>query len=176
MPRQLVEFPGRLGQPQPSVTRALVAAVASRMAVCLGLVQSRVDLEDLGLSPGLARRLNLWSSGAQAVVGRLVGPPVSRGSCTGLFKHPFDLIAAAALANKPTLLTLTGGRGTHGPITDHQVRPLSGFFAAATLASRIHACAADFTDGEPASLPLVARIDRVVGAIWLGRPTVAREA
>lgn len=96
----------------------------------------------------------------------------------GLFKHLFDLIEPAALAGKPVLLTATGGGEKHALVIEHQLRPLFAFFEAATLPTGIYASGADFTDGQPTALPLLARIDRAVAQFtpWLRRPATANAA
>ena len=85
------------------------------------------------------------------------------------------LIDPAALAGKPVLLTATGGGDKHALIIEHQLRPLFGFFEAATLPTGIYAGAADFTDTQPSSAPLLARLDRAVAQFspWLDRATLA---
>jgi len=50
------------------------------------------------------------------------------------------------------------------------MRPLFGFFEAATLPTGIYARAAHFADGKPASPALLSRLDRAVDQLspWLG--------
>ena len=95
----------------------------------------------------------------------VVGSPVYKGSYTGLFKHLFDLIEPAALAGKPVLLTATGGGEKHALVVEHQLRPLFGFFEAATVPTGIYASAADFAEGQPTAPALLARIDRAVAQL-----------
>jgi FMN reductase len=63
-------------------------------------------------------------------------------------------------------------------VIEHQLRPLFGFFEAATLATGIYAASADFVDGIPAAASLLARIDRALGQFEpvLGRPAAASAA
>ena len=175
MTRQLVGFAGSISR--PSKTRELVAVMASRVSTAFGLTSVVHDLDDLGPSLGQARSLADLDPEARAIIDRLVaadalivGSPVYKGSYTGLFKHLFDLIEPAALAGKPVLLTATGGGEKHALVIEHQLRPLFGFFEAATLPTGVYASGADFTNGIPASLPLIARIDRAVAQFspWLG--------
>lgn len=102
----------------------------------------------------------------------VVGSPVYKGSYTGLFKHLFDLVDPAALAGKPILLGATGGGDRHALVIEHQMRPLFGFFEAATIPTGVYAGAADLVDGRPASPALLDRLDRAVGQLapWLERP------
>lgn len=51
---------------------------------------------------------------------------------------------------------------------EHQLRPLFGFFEAATIPSGIYASAADFTDGVPAASAQLTHIDRAVGQLSRG--------
>lgn len=183
MPRQIVGISGSLAR--PSRTRALVGAVAGRASALFGVPAVIHDLDDLGPSLGSARSLSDLAPAARAIVDRLVaadalvvGSPVYKGSYTGLFKHLFDLVEPAALAGKPVLLTATGGGDRHALVIEHQLRPLFGFFEAATLPTGVYAAAADFADGVPAAAPLLSRIDRAAGqfAPWLERPAAASAA
>lgn len=183
MARQLIGISGSLGR--PSKTHALVAAAASRASARFGLPAVLYGLDDFGPSLGLARSLADLAPEARAIIDRLVtadalivGSPVYKGSYTGLFKHLFDLIEPADLAGKPILLTATGGGEKHALVIEHQLRPLFGFFEAATLPTGVYASGGDFADGIPASLPLIARIDRAVGqfAPWLQSAAAATAA
>ena len=183
MPQQLIGISGSLGR--PSKTHALVGAVAARVSAQFGTATTLHDLDDFGPSPGQARSLADLAPEARALVDQviaadalIVGSPVYKGSYTGLFKHLFDLLEPAALAGKPVLLTATGGGDKHALVIEHQLRPLFGFFEAVTLPTGVYASTADFTEGQPAALPLLARIDRAVAQFtpWLRRPVTANAA
>ncbi len=153
----------------PSKTRTLVEHVAHRGAARLGATAATYDLTDLQPGLGLAATLNDLDPATAATVAVIlsadvlvVGSPVYKGSYTGLFKHLFDLVDPAALAAKPVILTATGGGEKHALVIEHQLRPLFGFFEAATLPTGIYASAVDFTEDRPASPALLSRIDRVV--------------
>lgn len=161
----------------PSRTRALVALIGARAAERSGAGHETFDLNDFGPSLGQARSLDGLDGTARAVLDRLlsadalvVGTPVYKGSYTGLLKHLLDLVDPAALAGKPVLLTATGGGEKHALVVEHHLRPLFGFFEAATLPTGIYAGPGDFVDGAPASPALVARIERAVDQLvpWLG--------
>jgi len=154
---------------RPSKTRTLVDLVASRSAAHLEATAATYDLTDLQPGLGLASTLSDLDPTTEAIVAAIlsadvlvVGSPVYKGSYTGLFKHRFDLVDPVALAGKPVILTATGGGDKHALVIEHQLRPLFGFFEAATVPTGIYASGADFIDGLPASPALLARIDRAV--------------
>lgn len=92
----------------------------------------------------------------------IAATPVFRGSYTGLFKHFFDLVDQYALANKPVLLTATGGGEHHALILEHALRPLFGFFQALTLPVAVFASSTDF-DGTTLLTPRVySRIEMAI--------------
>lgn len=170
----IVGFAGSLSQ--PSKTRALVELVTVRAAAHHGAAATSYDLSDLQPQLGTAGSLNDLSGRAAEIVAEIiaadavvVGSPVYKGSYTGLFKHLFDLLDPAALANKPVLLTATGGGEKHALVIEHQLRPLFGFFEAVTLPTGVYASAADYAQGVPAAPALLDRIDRAVDQFtpWL---------
>ncbi|WP_431299090.1 FMN reductase [Tabrizicola sp. BL-A-41-H6] len=173
MSLRVVGFAGSLSR--PSKTRSLVDLVTLRAAAALGAAATTYDLTDLQPGLGTAQTLDDLDGLPRAIVAAIlsadalvVGSPVYKGSYTGLFKHLFDLIDPAALAGKPVLLTATGGGDKHTLVIEHQLRPLFGFFEAATLPTGVYASGADFSDGVPASPPLLARIDRAVSQFATG--------
>ena len=95
----------------------------------------------------------------------VVGSPVYRASYTGALKHLFDLVDFRALAGKPVILAATGGTPLHGLMTEHQLRPLFGFFNALTLPTAIYATEVDFADHAIANPALRGRIDRAVAEL-----------
>jgi FMN reductase len=167
MSLRIVGFAGSLSR--PSKTRALVDLVTAKAAASLGATAATYDLADLQPALGTARTLDDLDGLPRSIVASIlaadalvVGSPVYKGSYTGLFKHLFDLIDPAALAGKPVLLTATGGGDKHALVIEHQLRPLFGFFEAATLPTGVYASATDFRDGVLASPAILARIDRAV--------------
>lgn len=163
----------------PSRTKSLVQAAIQNAASRFGAEASVFDLGDLQPSLGQATSLADLDPEALAVIQVLLsadalvlGSPVYKGSYSGLFKHLIDLLDPQALVSKPVLLVATGGGDKHALVVEHQLRPLLGFFEAATLPTAVYAGAQDFTGSEPTSPTLLARLDRAVGqfAPWLDRP------
>lgn len=176
MTYRIVGFSGSLGV--PSKTRSLVDLALAKASARFGGSIESYDMTELLPSlitdAGRQGALDAAGSGilekiisADALV---VGSPVYKGSYTGLFKHVFDLVDPSDLAGKPVLLTATGGGDKHALVIEHHLRPLFGFFEAATLATGVYAGAADFVDGKPASPALLSRLDRAVDQLapWLG--------
>lgn len=92
----------------------------------------------------------------------VVGSPVYRASYTGALKHLFDLVDFRALTGKRVIIAATGGTPLHGLVTEHQFRPLFGFFNALTVPTAVYATEADFTGHELTSPVVVERIERAV--------------
>ena len=162
LPR-LVGISGNLKQ--PSRTRSLVEGVTAALADQREIDLSVYDLLDAGpglgaayirgdLTPDAARVVEAIET-ADALV---VGTPVYKGSYTGLFKHLFDLVDPKALADKPVVLTATGGGPRHALVVEHQLRPLFGFFAALTVPTAVYASDQDFRGVIPADGQLRQRI------------------
>lgn len=177
MTYRIVGFSGSLGV--PSKTRALVDLALSKASARFGVLSESYDMAEL--LPSLitdAGGQGALDAAGRAIVAKIisadaliVGSPVYKGSYSGLFKHVFDLVDPQDLAGKPVLLTATGGGDKHALVIEHHLRPLFGFFEAATLATGVYAGAADFVDGKPASPALLSRLDRAVDQLspWLGQ-------
>jgi FMN reductase len=170
----IVGFAGSLSQ--PSRTRALVARVVFNTSERTGLDPFVFDLQDLGPSLGQARKTADLAPEATALVDRLlnadavvVGSPVYKGSYAGMFKHLFDLLEPEAFKGTPVMLVATGGGDRHALVIEHQLRPLFGFFEAATIPTGIYASSADFLHEQTASPRLEARLQlavrQLVGAL-----------
>lgn len=175
MPKRIIGFSGSLSS--PSRTRMLVDLAVSRSARHFGCTAATYEIADLQPSLGQVQSLDQMDALPRAIMDNIlsadalvVGTPVYKGSFTGLFKHVIDLIDPVSLAGKPVLLTATGGGDRHALVIEHQLRPLFGFFEAATLPTGIYAGSNDFRDGATASDALLARLDRAVDqfAPWLG--------
>jgi FMN reductase len=134
-----------------SKTMGLAGLVTSRLKELLPIDVHQVDVYRLGpgftgataredVSPEVERRIRLVEE-ADVVV---AATPVFRGSYSGMFKHFFDLVDQYALANKPVILVATGGSDRHALVIEHALRPLFGFFQAATAPVGFYANAGDF--------------------------------
>lgn len=154
---------------RPSRTTTLVSAVLDAITARTTVRPRLVELVDAG--PDLFSALTsdkLQGSAAEIVRAvetadvLVVGTPVYRASYTGALKHLFDLVRYDALAGKPVVLLATGGTHLHGLVTEHQLRPMFGFFNALTVPTTIYAVEADFRDYRLVNPAIADRIDRVV--------------
>lgn len=152
---------------RPSRTTALVQSILDG----LGDLGAVTLLELVDEAPHLFSSLTAatLSDRAAEVVHRVenadllvVGSPVYRASYTGALKHLFDLVDYRALRGTPVVLAATGGTPLHGLMTEHQLRPLFGFFGARTISTAVYALDVDFDDYELTSQTVQERIDRAV--------------
>jgi FMN reductase len=143
-----------------SRTMGLAGLVTSRLSESLPVELHQIDVYRLGpsftgatlredVSPEVEQQIRLAEE-ADVVV---AATPVFRASYSGMFKHFFDLVDQYALANKPVILVATGGSDRHTLVLEHALRPLFGFFQAATAPVGFYAHAGDFDgtvvlDGE----------------------------
>jgi len=160
---------------RPSRTAALVSAIAAQVAALSGSSNRLIELVDVGsrLFPSVNAdglkafaRDNLPQEGRSAIEAIetadaiVVGTPVYKGSYSGALKHLFDLVRPDALIGKPVLLCATAGTPLHGLVTEHQLRPLFGFFNAFTLPTTIFALESDFQNYQIGKAELAARVKR----------------
>jgi FMN reductase len=161
---------GVSGSPtRPSRTSALVDLVTHAYAQSLGGEATVIELApllgELGAGPfrgdiGPNARAAVELVEAADVI--VVGSPAYRATYTGLFKLFFDHVGQYALADKPIILTATGGSDRHALLVEHQMRPLFGFFQALTLPLGIFASEADFTDYRVTSPELLDRLTKTM--------------
>ncbi|MFI7453615.1 NAD(P)H-dependent oxidoreductase [Nonomuraea sp. NPDC049714] len=134
-----------------SKTMGLAGLVTSRLSESLPVGLHRVDVYRLGpsftgatvredVSPEVEQQIRLVEE-ADVVI---AATPVFRASYSGMFKHFFDLVDQYGLANKPVILVATGGSDRHALVIEHALRPLFGFFQAATAPVGFYANAGDF--------------------------------
>ena len=160
---------------RPSRTSALLSAILAELGSVRNAQSRVIELVDVGqhlFQPFAPERLQLFSlerlpAEARSAIHAIetadalvVATPVYKGSYTGALKHLFDLVRPNALAGKPVLLAATGGSPLHGLVTEHQLRPLFGFFNALTLPTAIFALEGDFQNYRIDKPELSARIKR----------------
>jgi FMN reductase len=153
----------------PSRTASLVEAILASIESRFGVSTRKIDLVDA--APVLFRALRsdqLDEAGRELVQAvetadvLVVGSPVYRASYSGALKHLFDLVHFESLIGKPVILAATGGTPMHGLMTEHQLRPLFGFFKALTLPTAIYALESDFDAYTVRNPVIVERIDAAV--------------
>ncbi|MBB5537644.1 FMN reductase [Rhizobium giardinii] len=168
---------------RPSRTASLVDAVVSSAAERLGASGRLIELVDAAPVLFRALRADQLDAEGRAIIDAVeaadvlvVGSPVYRASYTGALKHLFDLVDYRALTGKHVILVATGGTPLHGLMTEHQLRPLFGFFNALTLPTAIYATEADFTDYDISNTAVHERINRAVLELTQVRPTADQSA
>jgi len=127
---------GISGSPsRPSRTTALVSAVLDATRDHEAVTAQLIDLTDSAPTIFAASSYDRLSPEGREMIDDIekadllvVGTPVYRGSYTGAFKHLSDLVRYDRLRGTPVILTATGGSQMHGLVTEHQLRPLFGFF------------------------------------------------
>jgi FMN reductase len=153
----------------PSRTSSLVRAILTSIENTTDASTRHIDLVDV--APILFRALRsdqldeagkeiVWAVEEADVL--VVGSPVYRASYTGALKHLFDLVHFESLIGKPVILSATGGTPMHGLMTEHQLRPLFGFFKALTLPTAVYALESDFAGYSVTSPAVIDRIDAAV--------------
>lgn len=168
---------------RPSRTASLVDAVVSWAAERLGGNGRLIELVDAAPVLFRALRADQLDAEGRAIIDAVeaadvlvVGSPVYRASYTGALKHLFDLVDYRALTGKRVILVATGGTPLHGLMTEHQLRPLFGFFNALSLPTAIYATEADFTDYYISNTAVHERINRAVSELAQVRPTADQSA
>jgi len=168
---------------RPSRTASLVDAVVSSAAERLGASGRLIELVDAAPVLFRALRADQLDAEGRAIIDAVeaadvlvVGSPVYRASYTGALKHLFDLVDYRALTGKRVILVATGGTPLHGLMTEHQLRPLFGFFNALSLPTAVYATEADFTDYYISNTAVHERINRAVSELAQVRPTADQSA
>jgi len=151
----------------PSRTHALLLALTEKLSRLLTAEFRFIELSTLAPALGASlNRDNLQPAVRSAIAdienadALIVATPVYRGSYTGLLKHLFDLVHHESLIDTPVLVAASGGSQRHALIIEHQLRPLFGFFQAATLPFGIYADESHFTDFRISDTALNERIER----------------
>lgn len=138
---------------RPSRTTSLVGAVLGMLQEIEDAETRLIEIADVASDLFPAASFDHLHASGRAIVEEVeaadllvVGTPVYRASYTGAFKHLFDLVRHDRLRGKPVVLTATGGSQLHGLVTEHQLRPLFGFFGALSLPTTVYATEADFSN------------------------------
>lgn len=154
---------------RPSRISALVSTVLEALQGHIDATPRLIELVDVAPAFLSALTADRLESDGRALIRSIeaadlivVGTPVYRASYTGALKHLFDLVRHDAFIGKPVILTATGGSQLHGLVTEHQLRPLFGFFNAFTLPTAVYATEADYRDYRLVSPAVHDRIDRAV--------------
>lgn len=157
---------------RPSRTASLVETIVSTARDRLRAEGHVIELVDAAPVLFRALRSDQLDAEGRAIIDAIeaadvlvVGSPVYRASYTGALKHLFDLVDYRALTGKRVILAATGGTPLHGLMTEHQLRPLFGFFNALTLPTAVYATEADFADYGIASTAVRDRIERAVSEL-----------
>lgn len=167
----------------PSRTASLVEAILASIESRLSVQTRKIDLVDA--APILFRALRsdqLDDAGRELVQAvetadvLVVGSPVYRASYSGALKHLFDLVHFESLIGKPVILAATGGTPMHGLMTEHQLRPLFGFFKALTLPTAVYALESDFDAYSVRNPEITKRIDAAVRELGALFPAVSELA
>ncbi len=139
---------GFVGSPKrPAKARLLVETIIDRVASCIPVETRLLDLIDAAPVLGALSRGELEAAGEaflreiEEADALIIGCPVFQGSYPGLFKHVFDLIHPLALRNRPVLISAVGGGLRHSLMVEHHLRPLFGFFEAASVSTALYASA-----------------------------------
>ncbi len=152
-------------QSRPSRTTALVSAVLDSIQELEAADALLYDLADIGPVLFAASSFDRLSAQGREIIEDIegadlivVGTPVYRGSYTGAFKHVFDLVRHDRLRGTPVILTATGGNLSHSLVTEHELRPLFGFFGALSLPTTLYATESDFNNYALVSDAMTKRI------------------
>ncbi|CAN7164889.1 FMN reductase [Rhizobium sp. LjRoot254] len=153
----------------PSRTSALVGSILGSIEKQIDAEVRQIDLVDAAPTLFKALRSDQLGEAGQEIVravetadALVVGTPVYRASYSGALKHLFDLVHFEALIGRPVILAATGGTPLHGLMTEHQLRPLFGFFKAITLPTAIYALEADFESHRLVNTDIARRIGLAV--------------
>lgn len=101
------------------------------------------DGRDPSLYEGDTRRLIDTIVGADALI---IGTPMYRGSYTGILKNVFDIIPNDALYGKWVGIVATGASDHHYLATEHEIKPLLGFFYAHVVPGCVYANNEHYSD------------------------------
>lgn len=152
----------------PSSTYRVVAEIAQQISQKLNMEFVIYNLSDLGPSFPMAQSANELDFQAQHIIEEIinsdilvVGVPTYNASFPGMFKHLFDLISPETLANKPVILSATGGSERHSLMIDYQLRPLFNYFKTWVTNTSIYVTSNDCIHTQPTAV-LQERIQQTI--------------
>ncbi len=168
---------------RPSRTASLVGELASVAERRLGADTRVIELVEAAPAVFRALRADQLDHEGREIIDAvetadvlIVGSPVYRASYTGALKHLFDLVDYRALTGTPVVLAATGGTALHGLVTEHQLRPLFGFFNALTVPTSVYAVESDFTDYRLTNPAVLERVQRAIAELAGVLPDGVRKA
>ena len=94
------------------------------------------DGRDPSLYEGDTRKLIDKILAADALI---IGTPMYRGSYTGILKNVFDIIPNNALFGKCVGIIATGASDHHYLATEHEIKPVLGYFHAHVIPGSVYA-------------------------------------
>ena len=157
---------------RPSRTASLVRAITAAVEKQFDVDGQVIELADAAPVLFRALRADQLDKAGRDIIDAVeaadilvVGSPVYRASYTGALKHLFDLVHFRALTGKHIILAATGGTQLHGLVTEHQLRPLFGFFNALTIPTALYATEPDFAGHELTSPDVAKRINSAVSEL-----------
>jgi FMN reductase len=104
----------------------------------------------------------------------VVGSPIYRASYSGALKHLFDMVDYRALTGAVGVIAATGGSAFHALATEHQFRPLLGFFGIISVPTTIYALETDFAGSVLTSAQIQQRIEQAATETASLAPLAAR--
>lgn len=155
-----------------SKTMGLVSLITDSLSLKLPIELHQVNVYDLGPTFSSATAREDLSAEVEAQFAQveaadvlIAATPVYRGSYTGMFKHFFDFVGQYALTNTPVILVATGGSDRHALVIEHELRPLFGFFQAATIPVGFYANSGDFEGTLVLNAEVYSRIEIALGDV-----------
>jgi FMN reductase len=179
LPLNLVAVSGNVRA--PSRTAALVRAMAESTANHIRVSQTFLSMTDVASSVMSALTRDRLAPDGLACIRQIedadiliLGSPIYRASYTGAVKHLFDLVDYRALAGAVGVIGATGGVAFHALATEHQFRPLLGFFGIIGVPTTVFALETDFDGTTLTSARVRDRIEQAAVEVAAFAPLAAR--
>jgi len=175
---KVVAVSGNLSQ--PSRTLVLAESILEAVGKLDSIEAKIIQLHEI--APALAtaksrKELTAEAQNALAAVENadivIAVTPVYRASYSGLFKQFFDFLGQDTLEETPVIVGATGGNDLHSLITEHELKPLFGFFRAITVPHGIYATEAHFEGYQLCSTGVLEHITKAAKlAVKLARASI----